>query len=270
MKFVKLQLVLIFLICQLYPASLDTVIIKSKAMHSKPKAVVVIPDSYQQTKSRYPVIYLLHGWSGSYRDWSQHMDLRPLADRYQFIIVCPDGGFAGWYLDSPLQKDSQYESYISQEVIHYIDKHYRTVAKAEGRFICGLSMGGHGAISLLAKHPDLYIGAGSMSGVLQLTTSSKKYGIAQLIGDYETTPETWENYSCLKLVENLAGLNKGIVIDCGVDDFTIITNRETHKRLIELGIAHDYYERPGGHSWSYWTNALEYHLLFFKKLRNKE
>lgn len=258
------------LIGQIFPASLDTVVIKSKIMRSKPKAVVVIPDTYQQTKSRYPVIYLLHGWSGSYRDWSQHMDLRPLADQYQFIIVCPDGGYAGWYLDSPLEKDSQYETYITGEIVDYIDGRYRTIATTGGRFICGLSMGGHGAISLLAKHSELYIGAGSMSGVLQLTASGKKYGIAQLIGNYETNPETWKNYSCFKLVENLAGLNKGIIIDCGVDDFTIITNRETHQRLIELGIAHDYYERPGGHSWDYWTDALEYHLLFFKKLRNKE
>ena len=266
MKFVKLQLVLIFLICQLYPASLDTVIIKSKAMHSKPKAVVVIPDSYQQTKSRYPVIYLLHGWSGSYKDWPAHMDLRPLCDKYQFIIVCPDGGYAGWYLDSPLDKDSQYETYITGEIVDYIDGRYRTIATTGGRFICGLSMGGHGAISLLAKHPDLYCAAGSMSGVMALTASSKKYGIAKLIGAFEKYPERWSEYSCINLVENLKDLNKGIIIDCGVDDFTIDSNRAMHRRLLELGIPHDYYERPGRHSWDYWTNALEYHLLFFSKI----
>jgi len=166
MKFVKLLIFLILFVCQLLSASLDTVIIKSKATRSQPKAVVVVPDSYNQTKNQFPVLYLLHGWSGSFQDWSKHMDLRPLSDRYQIIIVCPDGGYAGWYIDSPLKKDSQYETYISEEVVRYIDKHYQTIADTDGRFICGLSMGGHGAISLLAKHPDRYAAAGSMSGVI--------------------------------------------------------------------------------------------------------
>ncbi|NQT57179.1 MAG: hypothetical protein HQ551_13235, partial [Desulfobacteraceae bacterium] len=137
-------------------ASLDTVVIKSKSMQKKPKAVIVLPDAYQNSKSGFPVLYLLHGWSGAYDDWANKMDLGPLSDRHSIIIVCPDGGYAGWYIDSPLKKDSQYETYISGEVVRYIDKHYRTIADTEGRFICGLSMGGHRAISLLAKHTYLY------------------------------------------------------------------------------------------------------------------
>jgi len=250
-------------------ASLDTVVIKSKAMQKKPRAVIVLPDAYHESKAGFPVLYLLHGWSGSFQDWSKHMDLRPLSDRYQIIIVCPDGGYAGWYIDSPLKKDSQYETYISEEVVCYIDKQYRTIADTDGRFICGLSMGGHGAISLLAKRPDLYAAAGSMSGVMALTSSSKRFGIAQLIGDYETRPDKWEQQSCLSLIENLTGLDKGIIIDCGIDDFTIDVNRQMHRKLMELGIPHDYYERPGAHSWDYWTNALEYHILYFIKFRDR-
>ncbi|MBC8491617.1 MAG: esterase family protein [Candidatus Marinimicrobia bacterium] len=260
---------LLFFISALQAASLDTVVIKSKAMQKKPKAVIVLPDAYQNSKSGFPVLYLLHGWSGAYDNWSKKMDLGPLSDRYSIIIVCPDGGYAGWYLDSPLKKDSQYETYISGEVLRYIDKHYRTIEDTDGRFICGISMGGHGAISLLAKHPDLYAAAGSMSGVMALTSSSKHFGIGQLIGDYETHRDKWEQYSCLNMIENLAGLDKGIVIDCGIADFTIDINRQMHRKLMELGIPHDYYERPGEHSWDYWTNALEYHIMYFIKFRDR-
>jgi len=266
MKILKILVFLMFLVHHLFSATLDTVVIKSKAMRSKPKAVIVLPNSYNLTKDQFPVLYLLHGWSGSYQDWSGHMDLRPLSDKYQFIIVCPDGGYAGWYIDSPYKKDNQYETYISEEVVRYIDKHYRTEPNTGGRYICGLSMGGHGAISLLTKHPDLYTAAGSMSGVMVLNTSGDKYGISQLIGPLEDSGNDWNNYSCIYLIENLAGLEKGIIIDCGIDDFTIDINRKIHKRLMELEIPHDYYERPGSHSWAYWTNALEYHLLFFNRL----
>lgn len=253
----------------LQAASLDTIIIKSNVMQKKPKAVIVLPDAYQNSKSEFPVLYLLHGWSGAYDDWAKKTDLRPLSDRYSIIIVCPDGGYDGWYIDSPLKKDSQYETYISAEVVRYIDTHYRTIADTDGRFICGLSMGGHGAISLLAKQPDRYAAAGSMSGVMALNSSSKRFGIGQLIGDYETHRDKWEQYSCLNLIENLTGLDKGIIIDCGIADFTIDVNRQIHRKLMELGIVHDYYERPGAHSWDYWTNALEYHIMYFIKFRDR-
>jgi len=61
------------------------------------------------------------------------------------------------------------------------------------------------------------------------------------------------------------GRHKAILLDCGVDDFLLDTNRQLHQRMLELKIEHDYIERPGAHTWSYWTNALEYHLLFFRK-----
>ena len=57
-----------------------------------------------------------------------------------------------------------------------------------------------------------------------------------------------------------------IFIDCGVDDFLITGNRELHHRLVYNGTPHDYIERPGGHSWEYWQNALPYHVLFFQKV----
>ncbi len=251
-------------------AIVDTVLINSTKMDTAYNAVVVLPENYNVSeKESYPVAYLLHGWSGDYSNWAQKTDLGIIADKYDFIIVCPDGGYAGWYLDSPLKKDSQYETYISKEIVEYVDKNYQTITESQGRFICGLSMGGHGAISLLAKHPDIYSAAGSMSGVMRLNESTKKYGIIQLLGSHKVNQYRWEDYSCVNQIEKLAGLNKGILIDCGIEDRFIEGNRAIHKKMIDLKIKHDYVERPGGHSWAYWTNALEYHLLFFLKHSEK-
>lgn len=262
-------LITVFSIISVNAATVDTVLIKSTRMDTSFKAVIVLPDKYNETEDKnFPVVYLLHGWSGDYSNWAQKTDLGNLVDKYNFIIVCPDGGFAGWYLDSPLKSDSQYESYIANEVVENIDKNYRTILKPEGWFICGLSMGGHGAISLLAKHPDSFAAAGSISGVMELTGSTKKYGIVQLIGDYNSNQKLWDENSCVNLIDKLAGLNKGIIIDCGVDDRFIGGNRKIHQKMMELKIEHVYIERPGGHSWDYWTNALEYHLLFFHKFLN--
>ena len=253
-----------------FSAQIDTVEIKSKAMQKSSEAVIVLPEKYLSGYINFPVLYLLHGWSGCYRDWSRHTDIGILADKYGIIIVCPDGGYAGWYIDSPLVEDSQYETYISDEVVAFVDEHYRTIAEKDGRVICGLSMGGHGAISMLARHPDIYCAAGSMSGVMELTSSSKKYGLTELLGDYKINKDNWEKNSCINLASRLAEKNKGIIIDCGVDDFLVKGNRKMHKKLLKLKIDHDYYERPGKHGWNYWTNALEYHILFFSKFLKHE
>ncbi len=254
----------------LYAAQLDTLVVPSAAMSKMPKAVVVLPEQYLKSQNRFPVIYLLHGWSGSYRDWPTKIDLKPLADKYGFIIVCPDGGYAGWYVNSPIVKDSQYETYIAKEVVAFVDKNYRTVADSSGRYLCGLSMGGHGAFTLLAKYPERYAGAGCMSGAMAMTDGNRRAGLADILGDYSKNQQLWEGNSALFLADRLAGRGKAILIDCGVDDFLYQTNVALHKKLLDLKIPHDYIERPGAHSWAYWTNALEYHLLFFKKNYQKE
>jgi len=264
---IRFYLIFLFYFQILNAALIDTIQIKSNAMNIIPNAIIVTPDSYQNDdSSRYPVVYLLHGWSGNYLNWHQKSDLGLLADQYNLIIVCPDGGYAGWYINSPLIKESQYETYIANEVVEFIDKHYRTKNNMNNRAICGLSMGGHGAIRLISIYPQKFTAAGSMSGVMDLTESSQRYGIINLLGNYETNKDKWISYSCLNIVKKLAGKNKSIIIDCGVDDRFIQSNRKIHQIMLELNIYHDYYERPGGHSWEYWINALDYHIMYFSKV----
>ena len=56
-----------------------------------------------------------------------------------------------------------------------------------------------------------------------------------------------------------------IIVDCGIDDPFIASNRALHAELIEMKIPHDYIERNGSHSWNYWGNAISYQLLFFQQ-----
>ena len=258
--------IFIFVQIDISAGIVDSVSIPSKAMQREFNAVIVLPEIYANSPEKsWPVVYLLHGWSGKYSDWIRNADLSSLSDKYEFIIVCPDGGYAGWYLNSPLKKDSQYETYIAKEVINYIDNNYRTNANCKNSFICGLSMGGQGAIRLISKYSELFEAAGSMSGVMKLSEATKKYGLIQLLGDYESNKSLWQMNSCLNIIDNLSGKNKGLIIDCGIKDRFIESNRKLHQKMMDLNIQHDYYERPGGHSWNYWANALDFHLLFFKK-----
>jgi len=251
--------------CQGRAAHIDTVQVYSEKMNREIPVVIVVPAAASQQMQKLPVVYLLHGYGGSYRDWISHTDLRPLADRYHVIIVCPDGATNSWYLDSPLDSTSQYETFIGQELVTWIDEHYPTIASKQGRAITGLSMGGHGSLYLALRHPQNYVAAGSMSGGVDLTYSTVKWELSRHLGKYEDFPQRWHSNSVINLVESLPAGELKLVIDCGVDDFFIDINRHLHEKLLQRHIPHDYYERPGNHNWDYWVRVIEYHLLFFQE-----
>jgi putative tributyrin esterase len=258
-------------------AKVDTLVIQSPSIQKTLKAGVVTPDGHQKKKNGpYPVLYLLHGYSGNFSDWlktpPQKDLLQRMADKYQLIIVTPDGGFSSWYYDSPVDKASQYETFITQELRGEVENKYKTISDRSGRFISGLSMGGHGALYLSARHPDLYVAAGSMSGALNVNGIAHENllkSIEAVLGPKQENAALFRESSVVHMVPQLKASGVKFMIDCGVDDFLIEDNRELHRRLVYEKVPHEYIERPGAHTWPYWGNALEYHLLFFQKVRTE-
>lgn len=266
---IKQLLFYLSLFSLLNSAEVDTVHIFSQSMNKHISAIIVVPDMYKSTDSKLPVVYLLHGYSGNYKNWSAHTDLENYADSYNFIIVCPDGGYNSWYLDSPMDPGSQYRTHVGHEVVQYIDENYRTIAQRNSRAITGLSMGGHGALYLSLEIPQVFGVAGSMSGVVDLQFTTKKYELVEKIGSFEKFSERWEQYSVISNVYKFKDSKTHLIIDCGVDDAFIKSNRLLHTKLLELNIPHDYSEKPGGHVWGYWVNSLEHHLMFFNSIFRK-
>jgi len=225
---------------------------------------VILPQSYMEGNRRYPTVYLLHGYDGNHANWVDKTDVEKLADLHDLIIVCPDGDIDSWYFDSPVDKDSRYETHVAKEAVSAIDSLYRTLASAESRAITGLSMGGHGALFLAARHPDVFGAAGSMSGGVNLLPyTDQKWSIDDKLGLYSENPSPWKEWSVINLVEEFRDYPIPLIIDCGVEDFFLEINRQLHWRLLSLGIEHDYIEREGKHDWDYWGNSIRYHMFFF-------
>ena len=265
-------------------ATVDTIEVASPSMKTTYKAAVAIPASYTKNASSYPVLYLLHGANGHFRSWS----IRPpnnkklveeMADQYNMIIVMPEGEVFGWYYDNPLNPENQFETHIIKEVIPTVDKAYRTVKNNKGRVITGLSMGGHGAVYLSARHPDMFCAAGTMSGAMDInftkyrtpqpSTPEQKERYIKALGSFDPTNEVFVKNSVINMIETIKKNALPLIIDCGVDDFLLDVNREFHNRLVYNNIPHDYTERPGAHTWDYWENALPYHMVFFQKVLKK-
>lgn len=263
----------------------DTLSIYSPAMDRILPAAVVLPQSYHESDTHYPVVYLLHGATGNYSNWLNLFPgnknlLQQLADRHQLIFVMPDGDPFGFYADSPRNPRSQFETHISTEVVNYIDQHYRTIASAEGRAITGLSMGGHGALHIAIRRPGIFGAAGSMSGATSLdikswdlpaeTLEGFSQQVNQALSDGNEDITEWlKQFSLTQSMEAFQLNPIPLIIDCGTEDFFLNINRELRRKLLEAGVKHDYIERPGAHNWAYWERALPYQVLFFEEFFRK-
>ena len=259
---------LLLVVNTLFAAKVDTVLTYSPSMKKTIKAVVVTPDNYSQAK-KYPVLYLLHGYSGDYAGWVNAMpNSKGLADTYGYIIVCPDGDYSSWYFDSPVDPAWKYETYISKELIEWIDKNYKTIAAREGRAISGLSMGGHGGLYLGFRHQDVFGACGSMSGGVDIRPFPLNWDLAKRLGDMKTHPENWEKNTVMNQLNLLSPNSIKIIIDCGTEDFFYPANVRLHEELMYRNIPHEFISRPGGHNVPYWNNAILYQGLFFSDYFN--
>jgi S-formylglutathione hydrolase FrmB len=263
----KRILILFFTVLSFVSASaavVDTIEIYSQSMQKKIKAVIITPDNYAAAVE-LPVVYLLHGYSGNHLDWiTKARGFEKAVDQYNLIIVCPDGGFGSWYWNSPVDPASQYETFVSDELIKAIDIKYKTIKDRKGRAITGLSMGGHGALYLAIKHQDVFGAAGSMSGGVDIRPFPNNWDMAKQLGTYADQPERWEKNTVINMLNLLTPNSLAIIIDCGTDDFFFKVNENLHQQLLYRNIPHDYISRPGAHTWPYWTNAVKYQLLFMK------
>ena len=253
-----------------FAATADTVSIYSEAMKKSFNCVVIKPSDYKKEKKGFPVVYLLHGYSGSFNNWINRVpELLEYADKYALLIVCPDGGYSSWYFDSPLDSSMRYETYIGKEVPAYIDKNFKTIKDRKARAITGLSMGGHGGLFLGFRHSSIFGAGGSMSGGVELYSSRNKFDIVKRLGDTISHSDNWKNYSVTNVIETKPSDSLAIIIDCGTEDFFYSINKALHEKMLKLKIAHDYIERPGKHDWNYWRNAVKYQLLYFREYFQK-
>ncbi|CAN5153696.1 alpha/beta hydrolase family protein [soil metagenome] len=222
---------------------------------------VILPLDYKaKPETRYGVVYLLHGLTGHYNNWTDRTRLAEYASAHRYIIVTPEGD-NGWYTDSVSVANDKYESYIVKELIPEIDRKYRTIADRDNRLIAGLSMGGYGAIKFGLKYPAMFSIVGSFSGALGAAsfneTNSGAIGksMAAILG-----PADSETRRSNDIFATIRGFTQEqikqlpfIYQSCGTEDFLIQNNRDFVALLVEKKIPHEYRQHPGAHTWDFWN-----------------
>ncbi len=266
-----------------------TVSYESPSVGRTLKYNVSLPASYEASKERrYPVLYLLHGYTSNYTDWAR-LGAANAAQPFDLIVVMADGGnswYANWAKSEGEAKNA-WEDAIVKDLIGHVDATYRTVAIREGRAINGLSMGGYGSLMIGLRHPETFASVGSHSGAIGFARSIAKkmragedlkkglrtpadipnpsIGLSDFDspsertpkGDLFATPEQADEHDPFTLVTKIPrDKMPHLYIDCGTEDFLYNDNREFARLLLDNKIPFTFAETPGGHTPSYWAREI--------------
>jgi enterochelin esterase family protein len=239
--------------------SLSKVWYESPILKLNRRMYIYTPPGYDNSKSEYPVFYLLHGGGGDEDAWTtlgrtcQIMDnLISQGKAKPMIVVMPNGnpGQAAAFTDTPVTPAvagtydmgrGLFEESMVKDIIPYIESHYRVIADRDHRALAGLSMGGMQTLTLTGNYPMMfgYIGVMSM-GLVDAATMGLK-----------PDPDQDKKFETLK--------NSGYKlywVGVGKDDFLYKSVQSLRSSLDKHGLKYIYRESTGGHSWANWRIYL--------------
>lgn len=259
---------------------------------------VLVPADYaSDPDGRFPVLYLFHGTSGYASDWVLHGGAEQTTAPYGLITVMPDAGFNGdggfwftnWVDRTTSHGPSQYEDFLTESLIPWVDHNLRTVATREGRAVAGLSQGGYGSAEMAARHPDLFVSMASFSGAPEIERDPEVFagavGVIEAIevgldrvppfselGNPAVDLVNWEGHDPATLDANLRGMRiylwTGMGLpgpyDSGPDPYGSLLEGAVyqstqhfydHLRADGIPAFYDNYVY-GTHSFAYWARDL--------------
>lgn len=237
----------------------------SKMLKKSTTFNVIIPET---CKEDIPVVYLLHGLSDDHTMWCRRTSAERYADKYGIALVMPNAD-RSFYAD--MKYGWKYYSYISEELVEYTRELFHLSHKREKNFVCGLSMGGYGALKIALRNPERYASVAAFSAV------------ADIVAQINLKPQWWPNDiinvwgedaaktvegsddDIFALVKKLDGaeLKPRVRHFCGTEDFLYEDNVKFKKYMETTSFDYKYFEEAGGHSWELWDKWLPSALEFF-------
>jgi enterochelin esterase family protein len=238
-----------------------------------------LPDGWREARSRFPVLYLLHGRGDDDATWLRQGRVAETAARMMangriapLIIAMPDAALS-WYVDShDVGGPGAYGSAIAEEFVAMMEAQYPVRAERGARAVAGLSMGGYGALRFAFARPDRFAAVVAMSPALwsRVTpeTAPDERHARVFVGSFGQ-PFNSARFVAANPFGMIPALARSaqvpaILLMAGNDDIANIVadTRLLHQRLGESGIAAELRMSEGRHDWGYWSAKVEEMLLF--------
>jgi putative tributyrin esterase len=222
--------------------------------------------------ARLPVVYLLHGGGGTFRDWSNYSDVAKYAAG-GLLLVMPQGDYS-YYTNAVMRPQDRYEDYIVNDLPADVERRFPARVDRDGRAIAGVSMGGFGAAKLALRHPEKYVFAGALSPAIDVPRRrftwrrlSQSRSYQEMFGPDGSGPRR-ANDPFILVANADPQTMPYLYLTCGRQEGLLAPNREFAALLERYKIAHEFHDVPGGHDWNLWNTQLP--GLFASLRRNLE
>ena len=247
------------------PPNIRFLTFKSPSLERRGDVTVYLPDG-AGTMRDLPIVILLHGVYSSHWAWVFQGGVHEVASGLiaageipPCCLLMPSDGLWGDGSAYFRHNGINYEAWIVDEVPACVTEELDCLSPASPRFLCGLSMGGFGALRLGARFPDRFRAVAAHSAI----THFRHLGpfVEEPLAHYGMPTEG--DKDPLHWMKRHRDRLPPIRFDCGVEDDLIEPNRELHRQMETERIPHVYEEFPGGHNWDYWHLRVADSLRFF-------
>jgi putative tributyrin esterase len=236
-------------------AVLQDVTFRSHALDRDMVYRVLLPTKIMAGQ-KLPVVYLLHGGGGGFRDWSNYSDVARYAER-GLILVMPEG-HSSYYTNSAGSPQDRYEDYIVKDLILDVESRFPVAVGRENRAIAGVSMGGYGAVKIALRFPGLFVFAAGISPALDVP--SRPFSLKR--------PRQWRFHSSIfgpmgsqtrrdndpyVLAREANPLSAPyLFLTCGEQEGLLAANRRFTAMLAAREFLFEFHTANGDHNWNQW------------------
>jgi putative tributyrin esterase len=237
--------------------AMQDIIFHSTSLNRDMQYRVILPVS-TTTSQKLPVVYLLHGRGGNFRDWSNYSDVAGFAVN-GLILVMPEGDDS-YYTNSAEHTQDRYEDYIVKDLI--ADVEARFPAARQNRAIIGVSMGGFGAVKLALAHPELFAFAAGLSSAVDVPGRPFSWNrlrqwwfFRSIFGPWRSQTRRDSDPFILARTADPVRIPY-LFLACGEQEALLSPNREFADLLKRRHFAYEFHTTHGGHDWNQWNGWL--------------
>jgi putative tributyrin esterase len=211
----------------------------------------------QSPGQRLPVVFMLHGAGGGYRDWSNYSDVARYAES-GVLLVMPEGE-SSYYTNAVDPPNDRFEDYITQDLIREVETRLPAATGRANRAIVGISMGGFGAVKIGLRHPDLFVFAAGISSAIDVPRRGFSIKRLQQSRHYNSIfgraeSQTRRENDPFNLVKTANPETAPyFFLTCGDQEGLLPANREFAALLEERHFHHEFHTIPGSHDWNQWN-----------------
>jgi putative tributyrin esterase len=220
---------------------------------------VFLPEKVEPGR-KLPVVYLLHGMGGEYRDWSNYSYVAQYAAQGLILVVLE--GHSSYFMNAVEKPEDRYEDFLVHDLTSEVEAHFPASSDGAHRAIVGVSMGGFAAVKIAFSHPRDFAFAGAISPAIDVTERRFSWkrvrqwaGFREIFGPVGS-PERQASDPFRQALSADPQATPYLYLTAGEQEPLKPPITRFAARLKQQSIPYEFHTHPGGHDWAEWNTQI--------------